>query len=1118
MNRSLRKRICFGVTFTIAHLSTITLATAEETTPPKPLEPKIAAASNEPVQALAAIQVPEGMRGSLFAAEPDVANVVAFSIDDQGRFWVCETFRQSNGVTDNRGHDDEWLKADLAAKTVADRIDFHRRLLSEADAKKYEEQDDRIRLVEDTDGDHRADKATVFAAGFNRIEDGTGAGVLAHRGSVYYTCIPKLWRLIDRDQDGKADERIVMHDGYGVRVAFRGHDMHGLIVGPDGRLYFSIGDRGYHVTNEEGETFADPASGAVFRCELDGSKLEVFATGLRNPQELAFDQYGHLFTGDNNSDSGDKARFVNVVEGGDSGWRMYYQYLPDRGPFNREKIWYPFHPEQPAYIVPPIENVSDGPSGLVYYPGTGFGDTFDDTFLLADFRGTPAQSGIRAIQVEPSGAFYKLKKNEQSLWKVLATDLAFGPDGALYVSDWVDGWVGEGKGRIYRFESIAGNTAAEKAEVKKLLGQNWSEADLGVLADLLTHRDQRVRFNAQWELALRGAVKPLHATALDTTKPLLARLHAIWGTAHFARLNQAQLEAALEPLLPLLEDAEREVRGAVANAFGDLRYARATDALVKKIADPEPRVVYQATMASGKLHAQAAWEPIVEMLAQSNNTDPLLRHAGIFALAKLAADDAKLVQLKSHGSVAVRRAATVALRRRSSPQIAEFLGDADAAVVAEAARAIHDLPIAKAMPALADLARSPGNQDETTFRAMNACFRLGGAENAMTIAKIAGTHPSEKLRLEALEMLAMWGAPPERDRVINDWRPIESRDPNDALLALKANLGQILAGTSAVQAAGTKTAAKYGITEVVPALLSLYRDAKDELVRSSSLAALVTLDAKQAQALLPEALNDNAARVRIAALEASVKLTPEKAVGLLAQGTKSKVAAERQAAWRALGTVADRDETKKIMSQGIEAYLRGELASDVWLDVLDAAEKAIPAELATKLKAQQDKWIAEDPLNAWRWALAGGDVAAGKSLFFNKAELSCVRCHKVNSQGGEVGPELTATAQKRDAKYLLEAIVLPNAKIAEGYESIVLVDDSGSLFTGVLKRETPEFVELMLADGTLKRVDQETIEARRKGNSAMPADIEKHLSRRDLRDLVAYLSSLREAADKTKHE
>ncbi len=216
--------------------------------------------------------------------------------------------------------------------------------------------------------------------------------------------------------------------------------MHGLVIGPDGRLYFSIGDRGLNVKTKEGRHLYNPDSGAVLRCELDGSNLEIFCTGLRNPQELAFDDYGNLFTVDNNSDSGDKARLYHLVQGGDYGWRMHYQYLPDRGPWNREKLWHLPHEGQAAYVIPPIAHITDGPSGLVAYPGTGLGDEYAGAFFVCDFRGGPANSAIRMFKMEPDGATFKLTKYEPFVENVLATDCDFGPDGAFYISDWVDGW------------------------------------------------------------------------------------------------------------------------------------------------------------------------------------------------------------------------------------------------------------------------------------------------------------------------------------------------------------------------------------------------------------------------------------------------------------------------------------------------------------------------------------------------------------------------------------------------------------------------------------------------------------------------------------------------------
>ena len=657
----------------------------------EPEPPKIAPASNEGQLAIESFQFPEKWEARLFAAEPDVANPVALHVDHRGRVFVCESFRQEEGVEDNRSHSN-WLNDDLAAKSVQDRIDYIRKYIPDAD-QSYTSHDDRIRLLVDSNSDGSADQVTVFADHFNQIEDGTGAGVLAYKGNVYFTCIPHLWRLRDTNGDGQADERESLESGFGVRTAFRGHDLHGLTIGPDGWLYFSIGDRGYNI---EQDSAYDPASGAVFRYKMyeevvteydwyrrdaltsnpnwpptdpaDGknfnSRLEVVATGLRNPQELAFDDYGNLFTCDNNSDSGDKARWVAVLPGSDSGWRMYYQYLPDRGPFNREKIWHPYDPDStPAYIVPPVANISDGPSGLAFYPGTGLSEHFKDRFFLADFRGNAASSGIRTFRVKPEGAFFQVDDMEQTIWNTLATDIEFGPDGRLYLADWVFGWVGEKKGRVYTFEDKRATNLPVALEVQQLLEHGVAKKTEQRLADLLGHADRRVRYEAQFELANRAihdgftrqpengffdkGSKPAQALIKTASQPgpTLARIHALWGIGQILEQSFGSSDPNGDPtrdrVLAIIEqlcrDPDPEVRAQAMKLPVQLDWGWMPnkESVLSLMQDPNSRVRYFATLALGIRGKPEDLKHVSELLVANNNVDPALRHAGIMAMNEI---------------------------------------------------------------------------------------------------------------------------------------------------------------------------------------------------------------------------------------------------------------------------------------------------------------------------------------------------------------------------------------------------------------------------------------------------------------------------------------------------
>src|SRR5438093_1424310 len=171
--------------------------------------PFVVPGSNEAELALKKFQVQPGLKVELWAAEPLLANPVAFNFDEKGRAYVCETFRLGAGVDDIR-HIMDWLDEELASRTVDDRLAEMKRHLGER-FPRYTENSERIRLIEDRDGDGKADHSTVFADGFNTPLDGIGAGVLARHGTVWYANIPNLWLLRDTNGDGVADFRQSLH-------------------------------------------------------------------------------------------------------------------------------------------------------------------------------------------------------------------------------------------------------------------------------------------------------------------------------------------------------------------------------------------------------------------------------------------------------------------------------------------------------------------------------------------------------------------------------------------------------------------------------------------------------------------------------------------------------------------------------------------------------------------------------------------------------------------------------------------------------------------------------------------------------------------------------------------
>ena len=1077
-------------------------------------DPKAEKSRGDALRQMSAFRLPAGLKAEVFATDPQLGSPVAIGLDEQNRVYVAEEYRFNRGTEENRTRP-FLLEDDLQIKTLDDRLKMFEKFKDkfEGGMAWFTKHPDQVRQLTDTDGDGRADRATIFAGGFNGVLDGLAAGVMAKDGNVYFTCIPNLWLLRDADNDGVAEIRKPLLTGFGVNAGFLGHDLHGPCWGPDGKLYFSVGDRGFHVQTQEGKTLSGPRTGAVFRCYPDGSQLEVVHRGLRNPQEIAFDDYGNLFAADNNCDKGDHSRLVYIVEEGESGWNMAYQTIPDpylTGPWHAEKLWHLAHPGQPAWIIPPVGKLGAGPSGFCYYPGTGLPERYQQHFFMCNFTGN---GGVEAIGVKPQGASFEITETTDFLKPLMATDAEFGYDGKMYVSDFVGlDWSGPTKGgRIYTVSDPEITKTAVVQQVKKLFQEGFQQRSTDELLALLSHADQRVRQRSQFVLAERGekAIPQLLNTAKDNMS-LLARLHAIWAVGQF-RGEQSQIVAGL---VPLLADAEPEVRAQVAKVLGQQRWKQGDSKLVELLADPVPRVRYFAAQTLGLNRHQAAFPAIVKLIRDNQDADPYLRHAGMIALKNLD-DRPQLWELRKDTSPAVRLATLLVLRRLQDPGVSYFLQDADPWIVTEAARAINDLPLESETPHLAALLTKSDSavaSEPLLRRTLNANFRLGTIANAQAVARVV-LNPQivPAMRMEALQMLADWSEPSQRDRVNGFWRPLSKRDPAIVQTVLNEFAMPILTQSSgALQISAIQLITRLNIAIDDQEFFKwMGQQDRDVTQRIAALNLLVARKDVRLPQVLEAALKDGQPLLRAEARQVVTSQDPQRGIELLAAVWKetSGTIVEKQRALSQLATVKNIAADRVLLS-ATEDLRANKLPAELQVDVIEAARtRGIPV-LNEAINKYESQLPASDPLARYRAALAGGDAENGKRLFRSHAVAQCFRCHKIQGQGGEAGPDLSQLAARSPREHFLESLIDPNAKLAPGFGSVSYVLTDGRVVSGTLKAEDAKQVTVVTPEGKSVVIPVSEIDERTAAKSAMPP-VGPILKLSEIRDVIEYLATLR---------
>jgi putative membrane-bound dehydrogenase-like protein len=377
----------------------------------------MAAAQLPAEEELKCLRPADGIEIDLFAAEPMITNPAAIDVDTQGRVWVAEIQHYRRPAPDSPG--------------------------------------DKIKVLEDTDGDGRADRVTVFAEGLFCPMSVCVAG-----SKVYVATSPDLWVYEDADGDLRADgPPLKLLTGFGGYN--HDHGAHSLALGPDHKWWMSHGDGGFDVTGADGSRI-QYEWGAMLRGELDGTKLERVAINFRNPYELCVSSFGDVFCSDNDNDGNQSARICWIVEGGDYGWFKHPPARPFPGtPYGEH--WH-FRGHVPGFVPATIVTGFGSPSGICFYEGNAF-----PQFTNAAFHADPGPREVRVYRHEPLGAGMKgaaeviLVSDGDDYFRPI--DVCTAPDGTLFIGDWYDGGVGghaynnPNQGRVFRLRPSGAKVA-----------------------------------------------------------------------------------------------------------------------------------------------------------------------------------------------------------------------------------------------------------------------------------------------------------------------------------------------------------------------------------------------------------------------------------------------------------------------------------------------------------------------------------------------------------------------------------------------------------------------------------------------------------------------------------
>jgi putative membrane-bound dehydrogenase-like protein len=972
--------------------------------------------------AVGALEVAEGLEANLFTSEPMITNPTNIDIDHKGRVWVLEAYNYRPAITGNPTH----------------------------------AEGDRILILEDTNGDGKADASKVFYQG---PEVAAPLGILVMGNRVLVSQSPYVWLFTDENGDDKADKKEIIFQG--IKGEQHDHGMHAFTFGPDGKLYFNFGNEGNQLLDGKGQPVLDQdgqpidrkkyKQGMVFRCDPDFKNVEVLGHNFRNNYEVAVDSYGTLWQSDNDDDGNKGVRINYVMEYGNygytdemtgAGWRANRTNIEEEIPLRH------WHLNDPGTMPNLLQTGAGSPTGMVIYEGDMLPKVFHNQMIHCD----AGPNVVRSYPAEKDGAGYKAKivnvlYGKRNQW-FRPSDVCVAPDGSLFAADWYDPGVGGhqagdlNRGRIYRvapanmayktpnydFNTLEGALKAIQNPNVSVRYHAWNKirslgqgAENELVKMYQAADNPRMKARALWLLSKLSNGSKYVETALQDTNPDI-RITAIRAARQITA--KGVLPLSIENLNALAADPEPQVRREVALAIRHNTDDLAADvwAQLANRYDGQDRWYLEALGVS----ADGQWDKFYAAWLKMAGTNPI-------ATPK--------------GRDIVWRARTAA----SVPLLASLAAD-------------KNVPLKERLRYFRAFDFNPGAIEKS-----NALLNImqGNTDNEITKLCLRHLDPgfvkTSSIAQQSLQKLldATYGTPEYMELV----QRFEPAGENKRLLQLATEKPMQREGSEA-----TRQLLKQNDLSLLWATIN----GKDATKAQGILTSLRSIGSKQSLDILK-----------------TVALDPKRPKAL------------RMEATRALGGSMDGEDM--VLALLKEGKFPTDFKAMAVQGVSGAWRKNVRIEAAKFLDAAPSKTGKKLPPVSELMAMTG-NTTNGQKVFANY----CAVCHQVNTEGADFGPKLSEIGSKlgKDGQYM--AIFYPSAGVSFGYEGFEVKFKDGSTTVGIVSSKTETDLIMKFPGGTTQSYKMSQVVSMKKlDESLMTAGLHEAMSQQDLVDLVEYLSSLK---------